>query len=171
MSNSTISIPLSKMSKYAGLYTAIVDECDSDIAQSDWFVQKNSKAEYAFRSAYNGEKRTTLYLHRAIMSKIVGRKLENSEDVDHINGDGLDNRRCNLRIATRSQNMMNMRLPSNNTSGFKGVSWSKKAHKFKAYIQLQGKSYHLGYFNDPADAHAAYCEAAKLHFGEYARYE
>ena len=69
-----------------------------------------------------------------------------SEEIDHIDLNPLNNCRNNLRIATSSQNKMNRLAPVNNTSGFKGVSWSKNAKKWAAYINIDGKRHYLGLF-------------------------
>jgi hypothetical protein len=86
-------------------------------------------------------------------------------EIDHINGDGLDNRICNLREVTHQQNIHNHRKPpSHNTTGLMGVSYYKAGNKFAAHINLNGKKKHLGYFHKPDDAHQAYLQAKrKLH--------
>lgn len=89
--------------------------------------------------------------------------------VDHRDGDGLNNRRSNLREATGSQNMQNRGAYSNNTSGFKGVCWDKESRKWKAQIGSQGRLKSLGRFDDPSDAHAAYCDAAEKLHGDFGR--
>ena len=89
--------------------------------------------------------------------------------VDHINGDTLDNRKANLRAATRSQNQMNKRKYGNFSSNFKGVSWNKRTKKWVAYIKLNRKKTHLGYFRDEMKAAQAYDTAARELFKEYAR--
>jgi hypothetical protein len=85
--------------------------------------------------------------------------------IDHINGNGLDNRLCNLREVTQQQNCHNQRTaPKHNTSGFMGVSFYKAGSKYSAHINLNGKKKHLGYFDDPLIAHQAYLIAKrKLH--------
>ena len=85
--------------------------------------------------------------------------------IDHINGNGLDNRLCNLREVTQQQNLHNQRKPpSHNTTGFLGVSYYKAGKKFSAHINLDGKKIHLGYFDEPKVAHEAYLDAKrKLH--------
>jgi hypothetical protein len=89
--------------------------------------------------------------------------------IDHVNGDGTDNRLENLREANQSQNGANRRLTSKNTSGFKGVSFAKQAKRWRAGIQVGGRRKHLGYFDTPELAHQRYVEAAKAAFGEFAR--
>lgn len=156
-----IEIPLSKQGKHKGKYTAIVDECDADLAELRWSIV-NPENLYA-RHLNNGK---IQLLHRIILERILGRGLKENEFPDHVNYNTLDNRRENLRLATRSQNRANTQKQRNNKSGYKGVSWSKKARKWVAQID----SVHIGYFNTPEEAHVAYCEKAKELFGEFARF-
>lgn len=90
-------------------------------------------------------------------------------EIDHINGDKSDNRWCNLRAATRSQNRCNVRRYRNNTSGSKGVYWLKKNKKWAAQISIDQKQTHLGLFASREAAVAAYEEAALKHHGAFAR--
>jgi hypothetical protein len=90
-------------------------------------------------------------------------------EIDHLNSDGLDNRKCNLRLATRAQNACNARARRNSLSGYKGVTWNKRAAKWRAAIWLNGKERHLGFFVEPEVAHAAYCEASQRLHGEFGR--
>ena len=105
-------------------------------------------------------------MHRLVMSRILGRELERNEIIDHVNGNGLDNRRENLRISTNSQNLANRRKNCNNTSGFKGVQPKRK--KYSACVGFQGKKIRLGVYDTPEEAARAYDEKAKELFGEYA---
>lgn len=89
--------------------------------------------------------------------------------VDHANLDKADDSWLNLRDATNSQNSMNKPLTKLNTSGFKGVSWSKGQRKWRAYITLEKKQRGLGSFNDPESAHKAYLAAAEKLHGKFAR--
>ncbi len=105
-----------------------------------------------------------LYLHRIIMGAT-----KRTEIVDHINGNIYDNRRENLRIGNKSGNGSNLRhLPTHNTSGFKGVAFDKVNNKWRAQIQVNGKSIKIGRFKDKIDAAKAYDEAAIKYFGEFA---
>lgn len=90
-------------------------------------------------------------------------------EIDHINGDGLDNRISNLREATHAENMLNRKRTSTCRSGFKGVSWHKGGRKWKAQIGYQGKWYALGLYECPVEAHKAYVAAAHRLHGEFAR--
>lgn len=92
-----------------------------------------------------------------------------AEQIDHINGVRSDNRWSNLREATNQQNQMNTRKQSNNTSGFKGASWSRTARKWQAMVGINGKQYSLGYFDTPEAASAMYEGAAAILFGNFKR--
>jgi len=90
-------------------------------------------------------------------------------EVDHINGDGTDNRIVNLRLATPTENGCNRRRRKDNTSGIKGVSWSKRNQMWLAHISYRGKQYHVGLFYEKEEAAAAYAEAARALHGKFAR--
>lgn len=113
---------------------------------------------YAVRTS-NGNR---LYMHRVILNLTC----ENKVEVDHINGNGLDNRRCNLRICNRMQNRRNCRPQSLNTSGYKGVYHSRK--KWRARIEVSGKKIDLGTYETAEEAAIAYDQAAKFYQGEFA---
>lgn len=89
--------------------------------------------------------------------------------IDHINGDRLDNRRCNLRLCTPSQNAMNRKIPSTNTSGYKGVSLVQYNNKWLAQIVVQGKTIRLGVFENKNDAIEARLKAEVEIFKNYRR--
>jgi HNH endonuclease/AP2 domain len=92
-------------------------------------------------------------------------------EIDHINLDPGDNRFCNLREASRSQNKWNEGKRLSNTSGIKGVSWYRQNQKWRADIRINGEKKHLGFFATIDEAAAAYASAAAEHFGEFARLE
>jgi hypothetical protein len=103
----------------------------------------------------------TVYMHREIMRAPKGM------DVDHIHHDTLDNRKSEMRLATEQQNVFNRRLHKSNTSGFKGVWWSKACGKWQVSIYIPPKRRHLGYFDSIEDAAAAYRTAAQEQFGDF----
>lgn len=92
-------------------------------------------------------------------------------NIDHINGDTLDNRIANLRPCNQQQNNGNQRRAKNNTSGFRGVSFKADKRKWKAYIVVANKQRHLGYFDNAEAASAAFKDEAIKVFGEFARLE
>ena len=145
-------------------YEAIIDAADVALVGGfNWHANAQSHTVYAVRFEQRGGKRAMVRLHRAILGAPVGM------NGDHVDGDGLNNRRSNLRLATKTENNRNARRSVRNTSGFKGVSWDKPRRKWRADIKVSGRSKHVGYFDTPKAAHAAYCEAATRLHGEFAR--
>lgn len=158
MEDATLRIPLTR-----GL-SALVDSQDYDrvMCMGRWCADPSSQTFYARKNLYSpGRKLTPLLMHRFITGWPM---------VDHINGDGLDNRRANLRPASHGQNMANKRTYKNNTSGFKGVTRNTGTGRpWRAAIRADNKRRHLGYFDTPQQAAHAYDLAAIQLFGEYAR--
>lgn len=106
--------------------------------------------------------------HRLVWLYVFGRLPH--DNIDHINGDGCDNRLANLRECNQQQNNGNhKRLNNHNTSGYRGVTWKKDRAKWKAYINRNNRQYHVGYFDTAEAAYEAYKVAAVEHFGEFAR--
>jgi hypothetical protein len=137
-------------------YTLVDDEDYDYLNQWNWHCSNNN---YAVRT--DNKLKKTIYMHRVII---------NSPDklsTDHINGNGLDNRKENLRVCTQTQNNGNRKLNKNSTSGIKGISWNKINKKWKARISTKGKRKHLGYFKNKNDAKKAYTKVAKNYFGEF----
>ncbi len=145
---------------------AIVDAEDYDrLAAFRWHAKPDGNTWYAARSFRKG--RTTLHdsMHRVVFD------VENGVEVDHINGDGLDNRRANLRRATKSQQQANKFGGIRSATGFKGVkkaSWRTKI-AYEARIKVGQKQIHLGCFDTAEGAARAYDKAAKRYFGKFAR--
>jgi hypothetical protein len=104
-----------------------------------------------------------VYMHRLILNAPAG------VGIDHIDGDKLNNERGNLRLATQRQNMRNQPRHRQGTSGYKGVSLRNDTGKYAAHITVDYKKLSLGCYADPVVAARAYDEAARLHFGEFAR--
>ena len=145
----TKSIPLTQ-----GKFAIVDDEDYDEIARHKWYYLNG----YAQRHAPRGVTR----MHRVIAGTPPGM------DTDHINGDGLDNRRSNLRVCTHSQNMANRGRDSTNTSGFKGVTWHKECRKWLAYTAVNRKMIHIGLFERAEDAARAYDREVVRIFGEFA---
>jgi hypothetical protein len=149
---------------------AIVDAADyAMLSKITWQSRWNPStlSYYAQTTLYPGGRKGqhTVQMHRFLL----GLEPRDGKVVDHRDGNTLDNRRSNLRVATVGQNGKNRELNSNSTSGLKGVSWTPKLGRWKAQIQSNGKGIFLGYFWDKLDAHAAYCEAATRLHGDFAR--
>jgi hypothetical protein len=104
-------------------------------------------------------RKTTIRMHRLI--------LETKKMVDHINGDGLDNRKNNLRVCTRQENAFNSKKFNTNKSGYKGVCWHKQAKKWRAYIVINYRQISLGVFDTPEEAAKVYLAKAKELQGEF----
>lgn len=145
---------------------ALVDDEDYEIlSKFKWHASKERRNWYALRRGNNDSNESRLFkMHRQILgltdSKIC---------IDHKDGNGLNNQKSNLRIATNSENQRNKKVQSNNKSGFKGVYFDKKLKKWRAVFNPNKKSIHIGCFHYPEDAARAYNEIAKKHYGEFAR--
>lgn len=152
------------MNKYIQLKhgTAIVDEQDFDkIKDYKWssiFCGK-AKSPYAVSSHFG----KIVYMHRIVMGA------KSDQFVDHIDGNGLNNSRENLRFATTSQNNMNQCKRSDNTSGHKGISWCPDREKYQVYINIDRKRKSLGRYKTLEEAIYVRDRAVKAHYGEFAR--
>ena len=140
---------------------AIIDDADLEwLNQWKWRYQYGQWGGYATR---RDSKDGYIYMHRFILG--ISGKMEG----DHINGDGLDNRRCNLRPCTSSQNKMNRRKGEGYTSLYKGVSWCSWTGRWRADIRSNGKRINLGRYDDEIDAAKAYDREARKLFKEFAK--
>ncbi len=146
----------------------IVDACDADLLSVSGTAYNGFNAYAGFSIRVENNRRTRKYLHRAIVERMIGYPLTVKMLVDHIDGDTLNNRRENLRLCTNAENMRNIRTPKHNTSGFKGVSFDRRTGRYLASITVNKVSKNLGRYRTPEEAHAAYLEAARLYFGEFA---
>lgn len=163
---STIKIPLNSR-KYPGLF-ALIDEADYElVSQYTWrpyFCNPGSRTERIYAITEPRRHGPRIRMHRLIL----GRDCEGC-DVDHINHNGIDNRRSNLRVATRSQNLMNARkadMPT--TSKYKGVYWQSQYKKWAAKIGSRKYRAIVGSFESEDAAARAYDAAAKDVYGAYA---
>lgn len=150
-------------------YVAIIDAADAPLVDgvnwAAWVARKRDgsiRSVYAIRTCAHSNP-TSIYLHRVIMGE------PSHLDVDHIDGDGLNNRRANLRLATTAQNQHNSRLAIDNTSGFKGVYWSADKRKWRARISDKGHRHHLGFFGCPTAAAISYVKASAALHGQFGR--
>jgi hypothetical protein len=133
----------------------IVDKIHKDkLSKFSWYV---SKTGYAVNDS-----KPRKYMHRLLMDFP-------KQGVDHINGNKLDNRLCNLRVCNQSENTANSTKRKTNQSGFKGVSWNKRYEKWEAYLTKDYKHVFLGYHDTKEKAAMAYNFGAKIHFGNFAK--
>lgn len=145
-------------------YEAMIDVEDLELVGAyNWYAHVHKRIVYARRTSYIGRKATRVYMHRAIMGS------QGVMVIDHIDCNGLNNRRCNLRFATQSQNLQNQRTRLVNKSGIKGVSWDRNTSKWRAQISAQGKKISIGYFESKELAQSAYSEASKSMHKDYSR--
>lgn len=155
----TKEIPLTQ-----GKVALVDDEDYARVNSYKWHTQLYRGGCYAVRQIKTAPVQQ-IYMHRFIMDA------PNGLEIDHKNGNGLDNRRSNLRICTESDNRKNRKLNYNNVSGYKGVYWDKKMRKWRAKIKVNRRTIHLGSFTTPESASLAYSHAANALFGKFVRTE
>ena len=146
---------------------AIVDDEDFELLNRwKWFARKSEKTFYATRNATAKDcvGRRTIRMHRVVL----GLEPKDKRISDHRNHNGLDNRRENLRIATRLQNQQN-RKSQKGISIYKGVHWDNINKKWRSQIQQNYKRFHLGEFETEIEAAKSYDVAARKLFGEFAK--
>jgi len=143
---------------------ALVDDGDFEyLNQFRWQAVKGYTTYYASRAIRINGKRTSMQMHREILNTPKG------VDVDHVNHDGLDNQRVNIRICNKSQNAMNRNSYKNSSSKFKGVFLQKYGKKWKAQLRYKGENNYLGHFLLEEDAALAYNKKAIEIFGGFAK--
>lgn len=137
-----------KVSETHGVKLCLFDEEGAELYDRyTWCVDKHGNTFYLRRYITVDGKQTSIKFHRELLgledSKLIG---------EHSNGNGLDNRLCNIRPSTQQENNWNKVIPSNNTSGVKGVSWNKQKNAWTAQVAYNGKQYYLGSFDDITEA-------------------
>lgn len=147
-----------KSKKHGDCEVFIDDEDFEKVRQYKWSVSYNDKL-YVSHNRKNGLKMT---LHRFLLNFP-------EKTIDHINGNGLDNRKQNLRLCSNAQNFRNRGKSVTNTSGYKGVTWSNQHRKWMAQISINYKRKTIGVFNSKDQAAIAYNIAALKYHGEFAK--
>lgn len=149
-------------------YVTFVDDSDfANVSENRWYAETNKRADgslrvYAARRVRIGDKIKVVSMHQTILSPGPGKL------IDHIDGNGLNNMRINLRVATSQENTRNMRPNNNRSSQFKGVFWCKPRGKWQAQICVNRQNIFLGRFENEVEAASSYNAAATQIFGEYA---
>jgi hypothetical protein len=146
----------------AGYDVLIDDEDFEKVTSIDWHLLSGRGKVYFRKSKYLGQnKRKTILLHRFITNAPADKQ------IDHVNGNTLDNRKSNLRLCTVAENTRNCKKKKK--TGYKGVFFRKDRGKFTAQIRENYHIHFLGYFNAPEEAYEAYCEASKKYHKEFGR--
>lgn len=146
-------------SKAHGSHNILFDDCDySLISQYSWHIVKSGHSLYCYS---RNSQRKSISMHRLLLGFP-------NDLVDHINGNGLDNRKFNLRKCNRRQNARNSRIYSSNKFGYKGVVFRDGRYVSKIILD-SGKAFTIGRFDNAKEAAIAYNETAKKHFGCFAR--
>lgn len=166
----TVEIPLTRG------YVAIVDDEDADLAALRWRATNVGNTVYAIRQVPSApKKRRTVYMHRVILERKLGRAPQPEELTDHKSGDGLDNRRSNIRLSDRGLNKANHRNAKRRDGMLTGVTLVKpRERRYRAQIRYSEdgvfKQTHLGYYASVEDAHAAFKRAHVERYGEFSPY-
>jgi hypothetical protein len=138
---------------------ALIDKEDYILVKMfSWHIK--NKNGYV-QSARNKINKKRILLHRLILNP------QDNKDIDHINGNILDNRKSNLRVCTNKENHWNTDLKKSNKSGYKGVSWDKEKEKWYTSIRLNEKTISLGRYNTAEEASEAYKKASLEHHKEF----
>jgi len=144
-----------------GVVTFVDEEDLLELSNYRWQLTEKGRGKRYVMTHKDGK---VILMHRHI------KRARDNEEVDHINSNGLDNRKRNLRFVTRSQNMQNAKKRKNCSSRYKGVDWDKRKKKWRARIWVElRKDTHIGYFTSEIDAAKAYDEKAREFYRDYAR--
>lgn len=143
-------------------YEAIIDAEDVPLIQGrSWCAVKGLSGIIYAKSSVG--RHGALYMHRVIAGSPI------SKITDHKDGNGLNNRRSNLRVCGYSQNAANKKARASSSSGLKGVCWDKNSGKWQATIRVNGRETYLGQYATKEEAHAVYVVAGNAAYGEFFR--
>lgn len=145
-----------------GNFDVMVDDEDYEhLASFHWCIHKSKTCFYAMRNEWSKNKAKKIFMHRYLLGMPT-------KYVDHIDGNTINNQRCNLRLASSSESQQNRRKQTNNTTGFKGVHFYKAYKKYSVHIGHNHKNIFGGYFDNPIDAAKRYNELALKYHGDFA---
>lgn len=158
---------MKKIKLTRGKYAIVDDEDYEELVKHKWYAVMGKSGNFYAKRDYRIKERVNVkscLMHRHIA------KCPRNMSVDHANGDGLDNRKSNLRVCTVQENNWNMRVQTKNKhSKYKGVTFCSYTKKFKAYYSMNDRQIYIGRFEDERSAGLAYNNAVKIAFGEFAR--
>lgn len=144
-------------------YVALVDDEDyTELSKHKWHAQDQANRRLVYAARYDAGTNVPFLMHLALMP------WKHGYIVDHVDGDGLNNQRHNLRYATPSQSQHNRTMPRG-TSKYRGVTWDKQAGKWRAAIKVNYRSLFLGLYTNEEEAALAYNQAALEQYGVFAR--
>jgi hypothetical protein len=148
---------------------ALVDDQDYEYLMQwkwCWHWTARRTTTYARRDIGGRRHKSSVHMHRVIAERMG--HLAQGRQIDHVDGNGLNNQRSNLRVATQSENGGNRGRNRNNKSGYKGVCWDATRQKWLAALKHRGRQVLHKRFDDPKEAARAYNDAALKHFGAFA---
>jgi hypothetical protein len=157
---------MKKINLTQGKIALVDDEDFRKVSSYNWTATKKGSTWYAITNINNGEKRTTIYIHQIIMNHKQG------DNADHIDHDGLNNQRKNLRKCSKAENNHNRLKRKATSSIYKGVCFAPKLNPRNPYlarIKVDGKDKHLGCFDSEEVAAKVYDRAAQKYFGDFAQ--
>lgn len=159
-------IKMNITNKKGEVFTVLFDGDDYEILKCfNWIIHKNKYTSYAETSVTKDGKTMMIGMHRLLLGIGPG----NKKVVDHKNGNGLDNRRCNIRLCSQSQNLMNKTSHKGSSSIFLGVSYDTKNKKWFASISINGRLKNLGRFTNEEDAAKERDKYAIIHHKQFAK--
>lgn len=148
-------------------HCVLIDPVDSDLSALVWYAHVGINGRIYARRTATLPKKHHVWMHRVILERVLGRALQSGEVTDHINNNPLDNRRCNLRVASAGQNLANT---TNSRCDLKGAHYHIRDRRWSSSILVNGYRVHLGTFETKEDAHEAYKQASIEYHGEFSPY-
>ena len=150
-----------------GKFTLVDEDIFIEVKDRSWVLHKD---RYAATQVFADGKHYRRLLQHVVMGIEPGSLKGTKTVLDHINGDGLDNRRSNLRLISFTDNLRNTTVRAGNISGFKGVSYRKDNNKWRSAISVNYKKIRLGDFDTPEEAALRYDQEARIYHGDKGRY-